>query len=199
MAGPSKYKKFRFYLSVSATYALTLLFAGYLLTGTSMMHKQPYYVKYSPRKPVAFSNSVKITSGKPIRIVLPKFGIDLPVDTGLYDQANQSWTLSGYHAQYAVTSIEPNDYEGNTFIYGHNNPYVFGKLKTLAPGDTMQLYTDNGLVFKYAYQDFNDTQPNDNSVFRYYGPPTATVQTCSGAFNELRRMYHFNFLEVNHV
>jgi sortase (surface protein transpeptidase) len=132
-----------------------------------------------------------------VRVVVPRLGVDLPVDEGNYDEANQTWTLSGYHAQFAVASMVANDYQGNTFIYGHNNPSVFGKLKQLVPGDSMQLYTDNGLVFNYVYDTYADLQPNDGSVFKYDGPPRATIQTCAGSWNELRRMYHFDFKEVS--
>lgn len=194
----NRYKKLRFYASVSAVYALTLLFAVHLMTNTGWIHKKPHYIKYDPQLPIVLTRAVVITAGTPVRIVVPRLNIDLPIDQGQYDEANQTWTLSGYRAQFAAASVVANNYQGNTFIYGHNNPYVFGKLKQIAPGDTMQLYTDNGYVFTYTYKSYADLQPNDGSVFQYSGPPVATVQTCAGAWNEIRRMYHFDFMEVRH-
>jgi LPXTG-site transpeptidase (sortase) family protein len=192
-------QKIRFYVSVSAVYALTLLFAAHLLTNAGWMHKKPHYIRYDPQLPIVLTRALVITAGKPVRVTVPRLNIDLPIDDGVYDEANRTWTLSGYRAQFALASVVANDYQGNTFIYGHNNPSVFGKLKQLNTGDTMQLYTDNGYVFNYIYTAYQDLQPNDGSVFRYDGPPTATIQTCSGAWNEFRRMYHFNFQEVQHV
>jgi sortase (surface protein transpeptidase) len=128
--------------------------------------------------------------------VVPRLGVDLPVDPGNYDIANQTWTLSGYRAQFALPSVVANDYQGSTLIYGHNNMKVFGKLRDLQPGDTMQLITDNNLTFNYIYESYHDVQPNDLSVFKYNGPPTATVQTCTGSWNEIRRMYDFKFDKV---
>lgn len=195
----SSVKKLRFYVSVSAVYALTLLFAAHLMTNTGWIHKKPHYIKYDPHLPIVLTRAVVITAGEPVRITVPNLGIDLPIDEGQYDEANQTWTLSGYHAQFAMASVVANDFQGNTFIYGHNNPDVFGKLKQLTAGDTMQLYTDNGYVFSYTFTAYADLQPDDGSVFKYDGPPQATIQTCSGAWNELRRMYHFDFTEVHHV
>jgi hypothetical protein len=198
MAGrSSSFKKLRFYVSVSAVYALTLLFAAHLMTDAGLMHKQPHYIQYQPRVPVVLTKAIVITAGKPVRVVVPSIGIDLPIDEGNYDEANHTWTLSGYRAQFAVASVVANDYGGNTFIYGHNNPSVFGKLKLMAPGAAVQLYTDNGYVFNYVYTSYADLQPDDGSVFKYEGPPTVTIQTCSGSWNELRRMYHFDFKEVS--
>lgn len=199
MSGRSVIRKARFYLSVSALYALTLLFLGSAMVNAGWIHKKPRYASYNPYPPITLTKAIVVTAGKPVRVTVPRLGVDLPVDDGNYDEANRTWTLSGYRAQFALASIVANDYQGNTFIYGHNNPDVFGKLKQLAPGDSMQLYTDNGYVFSYIYTSLEDLQPDDGSVFQNDGPPRATIQTCTGAWNELRRMYHFNFQEVKHV
>lgn len=195
----SSLNKIRFYGSVIAVYGLTLLFGLHMATNTGWLHKKPHYIHYDPHLPITLTKAVVVTAGKPVRVTVPRLAIDLPIDDGIYDEANQTWTLSGYRAQFALASVVANDYQGNTFIYGHNNPDVFGKLKQLAPGDTMELYTDNGLVFSYTYTAYDDLQPDDGSIFSYQGPPVATIQTCSGAWNELRRMYHFNFTAVHHA
>ena len=196
----SRFKKLRFYVSVSAVYALTLLFAVHMVASAGLLHKKPpHYVRYDAQLPIVLTKALVITAGQPVRVVVPRLNIDLQIDEGQYDEANQTWTLSGYHAQFAMASVVANDFQGNTFIYGHNSPNVFGKLRQMAAGDTMQLYTDNGYVFTYSYTAYDDLQPNDGSVFKYDGPPQATIQTCSGAWNEFRRMYHFNFTGVQHA
>lgn len=188
----SAFKKARFYLSVSAVYALTLLFVASAFN-LAIFHKKPILLNSTPYTPVSITKAIVVTAGKPNQIVIPRLGIDLPIDDGVYDSANQTWSLSGYRAQFALPSVVANDYQGNTLIYGHNNMSVFGKLKTLQPGDSMQLFTDNGHTFNYIYQRLNDVQPDDLSVFKYDGPPTVTVQTCTGNWNEIRRMYQFKF------
>src|SRR5260370_34407240 len=72
------------------------------------------------RPPLAAAPRVQVISGLPVRIVIPASGVDLPVDQGYYDAAADSWTLSGYHAQFAMLSTLANNYGGETFIYGHN-------------------------------------------------------------------------------
>ncbi len=188
--------KVRFYLNVAVLYALLTLCAWYVI---SPVHSVPWFTlgsttlthtvepTTSPSEPLTH-----ITAGLPTRIVIPRLGIDVPVDKGFYN-VDGSWTLSGYHAQFAMLSKLANNHDGNTFIYGHNNKYVFATLKYLNPGDTVAIYTDNQYVFYYQYLSATNVKPNDLSVLQYQGPPELTVQTCSGNWFEWRRMYTFKF------
>src|SRR5258708_457699 len=116
MGGLSRFRKARFYISVSVIYALTLLFAmGSLNIG--VFRKAPVYAQTTPVTPISITRAIVVTAGKPVRIVVPRLGVDLPVDDGTYDIANKTWTLSGYHAQFALPSVVANDYQGNTLIY----------------------------------------------------------------------------------
>jgi LPXTG-site transpeptidase (sortase) family protein len=193
MYGLTRGRKARFYLSVSAVYAQTLLFAVSIF---DLHRARPVIANAYPVTPVVLTKAIIVTEGKPVRLVIPRLAIDLPIDPGIYDSANNTWTLSGYHAQYALSSVVANDYEGNTLIYGHNNCYVFCKLKFLQPGDGLQVYTDNGHEFSYSYQGSADFKPDDLSIFKLSGPPTVTLQTCTGNWNEIRRMYEFKFEKV---
>lgn len=189
--------RLRFYSSVSALYALALLFVfqafgSQLLSQTS---NQPV-VHTKPRIPIASKPEIKIIAAKPNRIVIPRLEIDLAVTDGDYIPSKKTWTLSDNHAQFALPSTLPNDYEGNSLIYGHNYGWVFGDLKSLRAGDTMQLYAENGTIFTYIYQSTRKLKPDDASVFRYDGYPSVSVQTCSGRFNENRQMYDFTLEEV---
>jgi LPXTG-site transpeptidase (sortase) family protein len=187
-------KKIRYYSSVCALYGLTLLLALFVFkphvhSGVSASSfKLPVELSAQADKP--------IISGKPMRVVIASLGIDLPIDEGLYNASDGSWSLSGYHAQFATLSPLANDSNGNTFIYGHNNKYVFGPLKKIAPGDNAQVYTDNGHIFLYKFVSTNAVTPDDTSVLNYQGPPIMTIQTCSGAWNEQRQMYVFSFDKV---
>jgi LPXTG-site transpeptidase (sortase) family protein len=154
-------------------------------------------VRAQPRVPVASRPEIKVTAAKPNRIVIPRLEIDLPISDGEYNPSKKTWTLSDNHAHFALPSTMPNDYEGNTLIYGHNYGWVFGDLKSLRTGDTMQLFTDSNYVFTYVYQDTQKLKPDDNSVFRYEGYPSVSVQTCSGRFNENRQMFNFSLEEVS--
>lgn len=185
-------KKIRFYFSVSALYALTLFFA---VQGLGIS-----FFPNAANTPVAQAQSsmpapalpqIKIISDRPNRIVIPRLGVDLAVSDGDYDPVKKAWTLSDNHAHYAVPSTMPNDFTGNSLIYGHNYGWVFGGLDELKPGDAMQLFGAKGRVFTYIYENTQKLSPTDNTVFRFDGKPSVTLQTCSGRWNESRQMYNF--------
>jgi LPXTG-site transpeptidase (sortase) family protein len=138
------------------------------------------------------------TSGQPDRITIPSEDLDLPVIPGAYDPSTDSWTLSGYKAQFATASAPANNVGGETFIYGHNNDYVFGALRHVTPsvGAEAFVYTTNGHEFAYSFQKTWSVGPYDVSTLHYQGPPILLIQTCTGSFNELRTMYLFNFEKV---
>lgn len=138
----------------------------------------------------------KTISGRPVRIVIDTLGRDLPIDEGVHDPSNGSWTLSDTRAQFALPSQPANDRAGMTLIYGHNNRNVFAPLYRLRSGDQAEVYTHNGYVFRYQYQSYDMVTPDNVSVFTYQGKPRLTLQTCSGNWDGLRRLHHFSLIEV---
>jgi LPXTG-site transpeptidase (sortase) family protein len=180
-------QKIRYYSSVGALYALTLLFAVIAFKPVSHSLQRTAIASSLPVEVVAEEPSKPILTGKPVRIVIPDVEIDLPIDEGRY---------SGYHAQYAMLTPLANNDNGNTFIYGHNNKYVFGPLKRINPGAIAKVYTDNNRVFSYTFQSTYAVTPDNTSILYYQGPSMLTVQTCSGAWNEQRQMYVFKFDKV---
>jgi Sortase domain len=195
---PVSWQKLRFYSTVAAVYGLTILFVSYIAQPLLPFGqgRAAAITKADQRPHVAIAP--KITSGLPVRIVIPASGVDLPVDQGYYDAASDSWTLSGYHAQFAMISSLANNYSGETFIYGHNNNYVFGALRhvTPAPGAIALLYTSNGHVMAYSFQSSQSLGPTDTAVLDYNGPPIMVIQTCTGSLNEWRTMYSYKFVKV---
>lgn len=136
-------------------------------------------------------------SGKPVRIIVPSRSLDLPVIDGFYNESDGSWSLSLDKAHYATPTVPANNRRGNTLIYGHNRPEVFQTLIKLEPGATLKVYTDNGYVFSYVYEEVKDVNPNDVSIFSYNGPPIVTLQTCTGNWYEVRRLFQFSFFSVD--
>lgn len=179
---------------------LLVLSGTFLLSGGSFLTPS---IDEQPAKVAALTSPTPVKStpakvnlqGIPVRIVFPSQGVDLPVDKGYYDEAKQTWTLSGTHAQYAVMTAQANNSDGNTFIYGHNNKKVFGPLK-MKTGDIAIIMTENGHKFYYSFKTVSDVQPDDVSLFNYQGPPILTVQTCSGAWYQNRRLFVFDLLRA---
>ena len=191
---PEAVTKARYISSVTIVYGVTLLFAWFIIN-PGIIHQSK--VQALPSAPIPNSPYKKIMAGLPSRIVLPDLGIDLPIDPGFYNPADKSWTLSGYRTHYAMVTTLPNNHDGNTFIYGHNNKYVFGPVKSIQPGQKALVYTQNNYIFTYSYVSTVGVEPDDTSVFDYSGPPILTIQTCSGNWNEVRQMYTFKFQNFN--
>jgi LPXTG-site transpeptidase (sortase) family protein len=139
-----------------------------------------------------------LVSGLPDRITIPASGVDLTVIPGYYDSSTDSWTLSGYDAQFAMISALANNEAGQTFIYGHNNDYVFGALRHVTPSVGAQafVYTTNNHIFAYNFTSVQSVGPNDVSILNYSGSPSLLIQTCTGSLNEWRTEYTFAFNKV---
>jgi hypothetical protein len=197
----SWFEEVRYYVNVGTIYLLSLAFAWYVVhppIARNVYVPKPYY------RPLAgVTPGFKVVAGLPVRIVIPGSSwngvpVDLPVDKGYYDPASDSWTLSGYHAQFMTISSQANNFGGDTYIYGHNNDYVFGALRHVTPavGSTALVYTDNGHVFAYRFVSVSNIAPDVTSVLDYQGPPILTIQTCTGSFNEVRTLYKYDFVKV---
>lgn len=137
---------------------------------------------------------VPAISGTPIRLVIKKLSLNLPVGTGSYDSATKEWTLSATKAYYADASLPANDSNGVTLIYGHAQAPVFYRLPELRPGARAEVYTNNKRVFHYKYQKVENVAPTDTNIFTASGPPRLILQTCAGAWDTYRAMYAFAFV-----
>ena len=191
-------QKLWFFGSVGALSFLTFGTIGAILQA-SHLFVQP--VQAAPAVTAALSPTPpQVVAGKPIRITIPSASIDLPLDDGVYNPVDGSWTLSDTRAQFALMTVPANNHAGTTFVYGHGTDAVFGRIGTSRPavGTSAYLYTDNGHVFAYRLTATSDLQPSDTSLFDNVssGPPRLVVQTCTGIFSEWRTMFDFAFEEV---
>lgn len=164
----------------------------------------PTDLSRSAQKPfIPVRPKVVVVSGMPDRITIPGSSwdgqsVDLTVIPGYYDAASDSWTLSGYDAQFAMMSVLPNNFTGQTFIYGHNNDYVFGALRHNTPyvGEPAYVYTSNSHIFEYKFVSVENLGPTETSVLNYNGPSTLLIQTCTGSLNQWRTEYKFSFYRI---
>lgn len=147
-------------------------------------------------QPVQDTPEVPVITGKPERIKIKSLTIDLPIIDGYYNEQDKTWTLSEDKVQYATTTPQNNNKQGNTYLYGHNNGYVFSQLYRLQAGDRVVIYTANDHKFTYEFTSSFETDPYDSSVFDYSGPPILTIQTCSGLWFENRQLFTFKLVEV---
>jgi LPXTG-site transpeptidase (sortase) family protein len=141
-----------------------------------------------------------LIQGQPSRILLPSLAIDLPIVPGSFDKQSGEWSVSTLYANYAINSAEPNNRNGQTLIYGHNNRYIFGPLLTsLQPGMVAYVYTDNNHIFKYSYVASKDISPNASAtVFKEMQKSTGLkLVTCDGSNFEWRHLMSFRLLQAS--
>ncbi len=191
--------KASFYVKAAAVYLLTIVFLWYIVRPASSLAQSRIVSITKPSIPAhSYIEKVPLVSGIPTQIVIPSESVNLPIDEGYYNASNATWTLSGYKTQFAMSSALANNLNGETFIYGHNNDYVFGALRHHTPqvGSTALLYTSNGHIFSYIFESSMSVSPSDVAVLDYAGPPILIIQTCTGSLNEWRTMYKFDFYKV---
>lgn len=140
-----------------------------------------------------------VTQGKPISLSIPDLGISNQVIDGVFESSTQRWTLTTDKVQYALSTFQPNDTTGMTFMYGHNRRQVFSRLPEIREGMAAYVNTDNGLVFRYRFASSVTTKPEDVSIFEYSGPPILVLQTCTGLFYQNRQLFTFEYVGVNNV
>lgn len=192
-----KHQNLRFYFFIGLFFVLAglLLSSQHLLQYWQQKNSQPFF---APSNSQPASNLKKATiSGVPAHIDIPGANISVDIEPGYYNKASQTWTLSLTKAEYATITPEANNGNGNTFIYGHNRWEVFYKLLKVQQGDQAIVTTTNNHKFVYKMTSRRDTNPNDNSLFRYQGPPILTLQTCSGFWYQNRSLFVFNFVSAS--
>ncbi len=138
----------------------------------------------------------KTITGKPMRLLIPSINMDLSITDGVFDSRTGQWTLSLDKVHYALMTVQPNDKQGNTLIYGHYRPKVFARLHTIQPGALVSVETENGHTFIYRFTGSQVVSPADTSIFSYEGKPILTLQTCTGAFMQNRQLFSFDLVEV---
>jgi LPXTG-site transpeptidase (sortase) family protein len=189
----------RYYSAIGLLYGVTVAVGIYIIDPTAarfILDTPVAEAITSDNTALAVQPDGSVASGRPVRIIIQPLAIDLPVDRGVHDPSDGSWTLSDTRAQFALPSHPANNQGGMTLIYGHNNRHVFAPLYRLRVGDQARVYTHNNQVFHYRYQGYEMVTPTNVSIFTYKGKPRLTLQTCSGNWDGLRRLHHFSLVKV---
>ncbi len=179
---------------------------GAIIVGTAGTVPTLYY---SQQTPVSADSSQAVAppvtaapetiTGKPVRVVVGDLNVDLNIADGVFNAKTGKWTLSQTKAHYALMTVQPNNAQGNTLIYGHALPNVFGPLLKLKPGMEARVITDNGYEFVYTYIGTKAVKPTDTAILGYQGAPNLTLQTCSGAWMQNRQLFDFDFVKTQKI
>jgi len=184
---------------VVSLYAVAgLMFVGYISVYSRLFPTPDISVSqvivFAPKVNIS---ARQIISGHPSRMSIERLGIDLPVSDGVYNDKTGEWSLSDKAVYFATITDLPNDNQGNTFLYGHNQKSVIGRMSGIAPGDIVKIQTTNGHEFSYAYISDELVKPDKTAVLHDSpSKPRLTVMTCDGIWSQARRLMYFDLVEV---
>ena len=186
----------RYTLKLLLLYCLSLAMVGYVVGD----FRQPNPALASPGLILSAQPTPKptkpVVSDLPVRLVIDELKLDLTIAKGKFDSISGTWTISDTKAYYATPTPLVNDNAGTTLIYGHNDWRVFNILHLLDPGDKLRIYTKKGLVFHYVFEAAQNVKPTDLTDIRADGPPKVILQTCTGNWNQWRRLFEFKLSKV---
>lgn len=191
-------KSFKVFLKLLPVYAVLITIAFLLITRDQQKRTEAKtYADNITKSNQTLKNTIsQQDSGKPIHITLPSVGINLPITKGVYDYGQKQWLVSKSSANFADITALPNSVGGNTLVYAHNFPNLFGSTKELKVGDKAFVQTENNLVFEYQFVSDQQVLPTNISIFKDQGEPKLTLLTCAGTWDSQRRLMYFKLVRV---
>jgi len=127
----------------------------------------------------------------PLRIIVPKLSIDLPVKEARVEGNN--WELFEDAASYLITSAKIGD-SGNTVIYAHAKPHLFGPLKRVKKGERIYVLTDRNWVVYEVFKT-ETVPPTHIEVVLPTEKKTLTLYTCTNFLDKDRFVVFAKLLE----
>jgi len=142
-----------------------------------------------------------VSHAVPVKLEIPKLGIDATVEQVATDKNGQMGLPSDYHnvAWYAPGVI-PGD-KGDAVISGHLDwvvngkltPAVFTKLGSLNVGDEFQIVGQDSKTLDFKVTDTKllayNANPAQAGIFATDGPARLTLITCAGTFDQSLHQY----------
>ena len=114
-------------------------------------------------------------TAEPTKIIVPTAQIDLPVFTAAI--AYNTWETSETTASFGKGSAIPGSI-GNTVIFAHARPGLFGSLDKVAVGDHIHIFTAVDW-FVYRVTDVLVVSPEDVSILKQQKGTELTLFTCT--------------------
>lgn len=122
------------------------------------------------------------TPQAPLRIVIPKLTVDLPVVEA--NVADGYWELSDTSASHGVGSASPGEM-GNTVIFAHARDGLFGPLRSITIGDMVYILTKDRWS-RYVVTGTKLVDEDQTEVIAPTSDETLTLYTCSGFLDSKR-------------
>ena len=145
------------------------------------------------------------TPSRPVKLLIPSIGVDAAIEVAGVDANNNIATpQDSRNAAWYSGSVLPGE-SGNAFIEGHLNwytgpgrtgpvvPRVFWSLGKVKNGDQVQIVQENGTILTFqvdrTYTLDHDDKASGDSLLKHDGPPTITLETCSGDWSTSAQTY----------
>lgn len=125
-------------------------------------------------EPIKTIDEQQLIDGVPIRIVIPKVSIDLPVKEAKIEDGN--WEVHEDAASFFNVSAKIGQ-EGNTVIYAHAKRHLFGPLKRIGKKDQVYVLTNSGWAV-YEVVKTETVPPTEVEVVYPTEEKTLTLYTC---------------------
>lgn len=122
-------------------------------------------------------------TAEPQRIIIPSARINLPVQTA--EIAYNTWEVSETTASFGKGSALPGMI-GNSVIFAHARPQLFGNLDQVKPGDQIHIFTDQDW-FVYEVTELMTVLPDNTEVIKKRDTTELTLFTCIG-LNDSHRL-----------
>lgn len=117
-------------------------------------------------------------------LTIADLGIHLDIKQGVFDRSAGKWNIDD-HAAYIVTG------SATPIIYAHNRPALFSPLRRIEANASMTLRQPDGTTSYYHYLKTRLVTPDDGGVLSEVNQHTVILLTCSGLFDEYRRLVYF--------
>lgn len=119
----------------------------------------------------------------PIRLVIQKLDIDLPIYPAQIKNGNWEATTKG--VSYLSSSVTPGSI-GNSIIYGHNFRNLLGNLVDAEVDDEVNIYFSDGGQKSFNVKSTSVVYPDNNSVLSDSKEKILTIYTCTGFLDSKR-------------
>lgn len=126
--------------------------------------------------------SEKVSKEKPLRIVIPRLNINIPVVEA--PVINGNWKVSDSVANHGQGSAYPGQ-EGNMVIFAHARRNMFINLRDVTTNDDIYVLT-NKKWYVYKVSDIREATPEQVELIAPTNDERITLFTCKGFSDEKR-------------
>lgn len=120
---------------------------------------------------------------QPITISIESLGLSLPISPA--KPHNGKWPAEKDSVSYWVESPLPGE-AGNSVIYGHNFPNLFGKLKNIKPNSIVTINFNNGDQRHFKVVQTITITPDQTHILEPTTDSRLTIYTCTGFLDSKR-------------